>query len=108
MSFRNGIAPVTLMHSGDADQALLAIAWPTDDDDDLNRVVGLNLLAEVMKLELTDTLREKLGATYSPAASSFRVPTLRWSVGSPRTTPTTLLELSMNEAAMILPSFVLP
>ena len=24
-----------------------------------------------MKLELTDTLREKLGATYSPAASSF-------------------------------------
>jgi len=71
VSFRNGIAPVTLTHSGDADQALIAIAWPTDDDEDLNRVVGLNLLAEVMKLELTDTLREKLGATYSPAASSF-------------------------------------
>jgi len=71
VNFRNGIAPVTLTHRGDADQALIAIAWPTDDDDDLNRVVGLNLLAEVMKLELTDTLREKLGATYSPAASSY-------------------------------------
>jgi len=71
VSFRNAAAPVTLTHKGDPDQALLAIAWPTDDDDDLSRVVGLNLLAEVMKLELTDTLREKLGATYSPAASSF-------------------------------------
>jgi zinc protease len=71
VSFRNRLAPVTLAHSGDADQALLAIAWPTDDDADLQRVVRLGLLAEVMKLELTDTLREKLGATYSPVASSF-------------------------------------
>ncbi|HJR82786.1 MAG TPA: insulinase family protein [Sphingomicrobium sp.] len=71
VSFRKALAPVTLTHSGDADQALLAIAWPTDDDDDLERVVGLNLLADVLKLELTDTLREKLGASYSPAASSF-------------------------------------
>ena len=71
VSFRDRLAPVTLTHNGDADQALLAIAWPTDDDADLQRVVGLSLLAEVMKLELTDTLREKLGATYSPAASSF-------------------------------------
>ena len=71
VSFRKARAPVTLTHSGDADQALLAIAWPTDDDDDLERVTGLRLLAEVLKLELTDTLREKLGASYSPAASSF-------------------------------------
>jgi zinc protease len=70
-SFRDRLAPVTLTHSGEADQALLAIAWPTDDDKDLQQVVGLNLLAEVMKLELTDMLREKLGATYAPAASSF-------------------------------------
>jgi len=70
-NFRNGLAPVTLTHNGDADQALLAIAWPTDDDGNLERVIGLSMLAEVMKLELTDTLREKLGATYSPAASSF-------------------------------------
>jgi zinc protease len=71
VSFRDRLAPVTLTHSGEANQALLAIAWPTDDDEDLQRVVGLNLLAEVMKLELTDMLREKLGATYAPAASSF-------------------------------------
>ena len=70
-SFRKALAPVTLTHSGDADQALLAIAWPTDDDDNLDRVTGLRLLAEVLKLELTDTLREKLGASYSPTASSF-------------------------------------
>jgi zinc protease len=71
VSFRKTFDPVTLTHKGDADQALLAIAWPTDDDEDLRRVVGLNLLAEVMKLELTNTLREKLGASYSPSASSF-------------------------------------
>jgi zinc protease len=69
--FHQGAGPVTLTHTGDADQAMLAIAWPTDDDEDLQRVVGLNLLAEVMKLELTDTLREKLGASYYPSASSF-------------------------------------
>jgi zinc protease len=71
VSFHKGAGPVTLTHTGDADQAMLAIAWPTDDDKDLRRVVGLSLLAEVMKLELTDTLREKLGASYYPSASSF-------------------------------------
>ena len=71
VSFHKGAGPVMLTHSGDADQAMLAIAWPTDDDRDLQRVVGLSLLAEVMKLELTDSLREKLGASYYPSASSF-------------------------------------
>ena len=67
---RTDPATVTLTHSGPADQALVAIAWPTDDDRDSGEVIGLNLLADVLDLELTDALREKLGATYAPSVSS--------------------------------------
>jgi zinc protease len=69
-SFRKDLAPVTLTHSGPADQALLTISWPTDDDDDLREVAGLNLLASVVRLELTEALREQLGATYTATANS--------------------------------------
>ena len=69
--FRADLAPVTLTHSGGSDQALVAIAWPTDDDDDFQSVVALDILSDVLRLELTDTLREQLGVTYSPAVTSF-------------------------------------
>lgn len=67
---RKNPEPVTLTHSGQADQALVALAWPTDDDEDSSEVIGLNLLADVLKLELTDALREKLAATYAPSVAS--------------------------------------
>ena len=68
--FRRSLAPVTLKHSGPADQAALVAAWATADDDDQRRTVGLVLLADIMRLELTDKLREDLGDTYSVSVSN--------------------------------------
>lgn len=70
VSFRTDRAPVTLHHEGKPDQAMTLAYWPTTDDDDYPRVARLNLLAGVMRLMLTEELRERLGATYSPGAAS--------------------------------------
>ncbi|MDG6078722.1 insulinase family protein [Erythrobacter litoralis] len=61
---------VTLTHAGAPDQALAQIYWPLTDDKDAQEEAIVRLLAEVMSLELTDEIRETLGATYSPSASS--------------------------------------
>jgi len=63
-------APITLTHEGKADEALDIASWPTTDDLDYPTDAGLSLLAAVMQLMLTEELRETLGATYSPNASS--------------------------------------
>ncbi|HET7709148.1 MAG TPA: insulinase family protein [Sphingomicrobium sp.] len=68
--FRQSLAPVRLTHGGPADQAVLVAAWGTTDDDDQRETVGLVLLADVLRLELTDKLREELGDTYTVAVSS--------------------------------------
>jgi zinc protease len=62
--FRTDTAPILLTHSGGQDQALVAAAWPTDDDKDFRREIGLSLLGEVMDLMLTEDVREHLGASY--------------------------------------------
>jgi zinc protease len=59
-----------LTHKGEPDQALLQWIWPTTDDSDLAETVRLNLLSRIVRLELTDRLREELGQAYSPAAGS--------------------------------------
>ena len=59
-----------LTHGGEADQAIVTMVWPTDDDEDWERTSRLTLLSRVMRLALTDKLREELGQTYSPTASS--------------------------------------
>ncbi len=61
---------VTLTHAGAADQALAQVYWPLTDDDDAQEEATMRMLAGVMDLELTEELREKLGATYSPSASA--------------------------------------
>ncbi|WP_338240703.1 M16 family metallopeptidase [Aurantiacibacter hainanensis] len=65
----------TIYHDGQADQAMLVMAWPTRDDSDPVESLQLAMLERVMRLELTDTLREELGQTYSPSsdASQSRV-----------------------------------
>jgi zinc protease len=68
--FRRSLAPIKLTHGGPADQAVLVAAWGTTDDDDQKRTVGLVLLADILRLELTDKLREELGDTYSVAVAS--------------------------------------
>lgn len=59
-----------LRHEGAKDQALITLIWPTRDGEDLEASLQLELLEKVMRIQLTDTLREKLGKAYSPGASS--------------------------------------
>lgn len=59
-----------LRHSGPPDQALLQITWPTRDDNDAVEALTLQLLERVVRVELTDELREALGKAYSPSAGS--------------------------------------
>lgn len=59
-----------LRHDGVKDQALITFIWPTRDGEDLTASLQLELLERVMRIEMTDTLREKLGKAYSPGASS--------------------------------------
>jgi zinc protease len=62
--------PIAIHHQGEASQALLKEYWPVDVDPDADpqtlRVLGV--LASVMRLKLIEVVREKLGASYSPAA----------------------------------------
>ncbi len=59
-----------LRHSGAADQALLRLTWPTRDDADPLDALKLEMLERVVRIELTDSLREALGKAYSPSAGS--------------------------------------
>ncbi|HSJ77708.1 MAG TPA: insulinase family protein [Erythrobacter sp.] len=59
-----------LTHKGEPDQALLQWYWPTTDDGDLGETLRLDLLSRIVRLELTDRLREELGQAYSPSAGS--------------------------------------
>ncbi|WP_379922893.1 M16 family metallopeptidase [Erythrobacter sp. R86502] len=61
----------TLTHIGGADQGAIALSWPTTDGTDLRDDLTRDLLASVMSLQLTETLREELGTTYSPEAFSY-------------------------------------
>ncbi|MFA7602624.1 MAG: insulinase family protein [Novosphingobium sp.] len=62
--------PRVIRHTGAADQALLRLTWPTRDAGDPVETLKLELLERVVRLELTDTLREKLGKAYGPSAAS--------------------------------------
>jgi zinc protease len=57
-------------HTGPADQALVRMSWPTEDDSNFDDQMKLELLQRVVQVELTDDLREKLGATYSPSVNA--------------------------------------
>lgn len=57
-------------HAGAPDQALIRLSWPTRDDEDFVESLRLELLERVVRLELTDRLREELGQTYSPGVSA--------------------------------------
>ncbi|MPS70838.1 MAG: insulinase family protein [Novosphingobium sp.] len=62
--------PRVLRHTGPADQALLRLTWPTRDDSDPLDALKLQMLERVVRIELTDSLREVLGKAYSPSAGS--------------------------------------
>ena len=62
--------PRVIRHTGPADQALMRLSWLTCDDSDPVEALTLELLERVTRIELTETLREKLGKAYSPSAAS--------------------------------------
>ena len=57
-------------HGGAKDQATVRLVWPTRDGEDPVEALKLELLEKVMRIELTDTVREKLGKAYGPSADS--------------------------------------
>jgi zinc protease len=71
MIFPKSRAPITLTHDGKPDQAMALVYWPTTDDGNFRESVRMDLLGQILKLRATEILREKLGATYSPGASSY-------------------------------------
>ena len=57
-------------HTGDPTQAIVRLTWPTRDDSDPVEALKLELLERVARISLTEGLRERLGKSYSPGASS--------------------------------------
>ncbi|PZT88463.1 MAG: peptidase M16 [Citromicrobium sp.] len=68
VSFAQDRTMQTLYHEGAADQGMVAVYWPTTDDDDYTEEVTGRLLGQVLQIRLLEKLREELGATYSPNA----------------------------------------
>ncbi|QSR18136.1 pitrilysin family protein [Novosphingobium sp. KA1] len=69
-TFTTDRKPRVVRHTGPADQALLRVTWPTRDDADAIETLKLQLLERVVRIELTDSLREALGKAYSPSAGA--------------------------------------
>lgn len=65
---RRGLAVVR--HRGAPNQAVVRLVWPTTDDSDPVEMLRLDLLQEVAGIEVLDAVRERLGKSYSPGASS--------------------------------------
>lgn len=68
--FTTDRSPRVIRHTGPADQALLRHTWPTRDDSDEAETHGFDLLERVVRIALTESLRERLGKAYSPSAAS--------------------------------------
>lgn len=69
-SFTAQRGPRTITHSGEPDQALVQMVWPTTDDRDLAEALRLEVLSRVVQVRLQEVLREQLGQAYSPSANS--------------------------------------
>jgi zinc protease len=59
-----------IRHAGDTSQATVKLVWPTRDDKDPVETLTLDLLQEVMKNAVLESVREALGKSYSPGAQS--------------------------------------
>lgn len=60
--------PYEFTHAGEPDTGMLRVFWPSTGHGDELRRRQIGMLTTVMRLELTDVLREEEGATYSPSA----------------------------------------
>ncbi len=68
--FASDLSPRTLYHRGERNQAVALAYWSATDDSNQREAIGIDLLAEVMQLMLTEDLRERLGRSYSPGANA--------------------------------------
>lgn len=68
---KGSLRPVTLSHAGDSATALLRIYWPAPDGRDAKTSREISMISTLMRLRLTEVLREEEGASYSPSAFSF-------------------------------------
>ena len=65
--------PIELYHKGDETTSQLGVYWPRppyNSFEDWPRSVRLSLIDSMLRLRLTEVLREEEGATYSPSVSS--------------------------------------
>lgn len=70
VAFRGG-GLVELTHTGQPDQGAISLTWPTTDSRDYRSSLTRELLAAAMAIRGIDLVRERLGATYAPAAISY-------------------------------------
>lgn len=62
--------PLAVWHKGAADQAIVRFEWPTTDDHDPRQTLTFDLLQDMVTIAVQDRLREAMGKTYSPGATS--------------------------------------
>lgn len=70
VDFPTSRAPITLTHKGKPDQGLVSVRWKATDALDLKSDITRDMLSEILKMELFEVVREKLGATYSPSTDN--------------------------------------
>jgi zinc protease len=65
---------ITLTHGGRAEDARIGVYWPTAVADGARSRAEIELLAAVLRIEISETLRVQMGATYGPSVSWFHSP----------------------------------
>ena len=70
--FRKDRKAIALTHNGEANQAIASLYWPVDIDPEADpaKAETLGVLGAIMRIKVTDEIRENLGATYSPQAGA--------------------------------------
>lgn len=69
-AFTEDRSPRVLRHEGAEDQALIQLMWPTTDDEDFRVSQSLALLERLVRVKLTDTIREDLGQAYGVSVNA--------------------------------------
>jgi zinc protease len=70
--FTDRRGPVVVYHKGPASQAIVRLEWPTADDRDERLELTLDLVQDMVTIAVEDSLRETMGKTYSPGATSLQ------------------------------------
>ncbi|WP_438725709.1 M16 family metallopeptidase [Parasphingorhabdus sp. DH2-15] len=77
VSFPEDRTPVTLRHKGAAERAVSAVYWKTTDAQNVKTEATMTLLANILRLKITERVREELGAAYTSSATSEMSPVFK-------------------------------